>query len=105
MQKLIHQEYNTMLKFTNGDNVLLTDHGAINIEKGVALVRTTEFSLNQTLVIKDRWIRRGNHDLLWLPQEYRSCRHAYHNNTIAFGLESGQVSVLDFDFSFELSDK
>ena len=85
----------------NDDKILLTDLGTIDIEKDSALVQVNEFSPNQTLIIKSNWIRQGRYNLLWLPQEYRSGRSTFCNNTLAIGLNSGQISILEIDYFLE----
>ena len=91
--------YNTTLNFTNDDKNLLFDHGTMNIKKKSIFSSTPEFFLNQNLMVKDSWIQRDSRNFLWLPQEYRDGYSIFHNNTFAFGLHSGQVSILKFDFS------
>ena len=103
LQKFEDLTYTRTLSFTNDDKVLLTSTGPINIEEKRVLVRATEFSSTQTLIIRDSWIRQGSHDLLWLPHEYRRGVSAFHDNTFAFGLHSGQVIYLEFDFSSGIS--
>ena len=103
IQKFEDLAYTKTLSFTNENKILLTDTESISIEKKRVLVRATEFSSNQTLKVKNSWIRQGSHDLLWLPQEYRSGVSAFHDNTFAFGLHSGQVSILGFDLSSDIS--
>ena len=94
VQKFENMRYITTLKFTNDDKNLLFNRGTINIKKKSVFVST------QTLMIKNSWIRRDNRDFLWLPQEYRHGCSTFHDNTFAFGLHSGQVSILKFVFSF-----
>jgi hypothetical protein len=53
---------------------------------------------NETVVIKNGWIRRVECNLLWLPQEYRSGRSAFNGNTIAIGLNSGQVRFIQREY-------
>ena len=98
VQKVEDLEYIRTLKFMNDDKILHTNIGTINIEKDPALVRVTEFCPNQTLIIKDSWIRQGSHNLLWLPQEYRIGLSTFHKNTLAIGLHSGQISILEIDY-------
>lgn len=103
VQKFKDEGYIRTLNFTNDDKILLTNVRNLNIEKDFALVRITKFSQNQTLIIKYSWIRQGSHDLLWLPQEYRSGCSAFHDDTFAFGLSSGQVSIVKLDFPSDIS--
>ena len=97
VQKLEIGEPIDTLCFTNDNKVLLTNHGTIDIEKGSIPVLAPESSLNQTLMTHGSWIRQGSRDLLWLPQEYRSGLSAFHGNTFAFGLHSGQVSFIELN--------
>ncbi len=99
VQKFETIGYITTLYFTNDDKILLTNRGIINIKKKFVFVSTPESFSNQTL-IKHSWIQRDSRDFLWLPQEYRAGCSTFHDNTFAFGLHSGQVSILKFDFSF-----
>ncbi|KAJ5718047.1 vegetative incompatibility protein HET-E-1 [Penicillium malachiteum] len=43
------------------------------------------------------FIKRGEEDIIWLPQEYRATCVATHNNTVVLGHEMGSVSFFDFD--------
>lgn len=99
IQKLENVGYNTTLIFTNDNKNLRFDHGTMLIEKESLLVPTSEVFSNQTLIIEGSWIRQDNHNLLWLPQEYRNCCLTFNDNTFAFGLHSGRVSFLKVDFS------
>ena len=98
LQKFEDLGYIRTLKFTNDNKILYTGIGTIDIEKDPALILMTEFSLNQTLIIKDSWIRQGSYNLLQLPQEYRSGLLTFYNNTLAIGLYSGYISILEIDY-------
>lgn len=100
VQKLEGMGYITMLNFTNDNKNLLSDRGTINIQKKSIIVSTPNLSSDQMLMVKDSWIRRDERDFLWLPQEYRHGCSAFCDNSFAFGLHSGQVSILQFDFLF-----
>jgi len=104
VQKLETGEIIDTLSFTNDNKVLLTNRGIIDIEKGSIPVSAPKSSPNQTLMIYGSWIRQGSRNLLWLPQEYRSSLSAFHGNTFAFGLYSGQVRFIELDFPFQLFD-
>ncbi len=99
IQKLENVGYNTTLILTNDNKNLRFDHGTMLIEKESLLVPTSELFSNQKLIIEGNWIRQ-DYNLLWLPQEYRNSCSIFHDNTFAFGLHSGWVSFLKFDFSF-----
>ena len=78
--------------------ILYTNLGTIDIEEDSALIRVIKFSLNQILIIKDSWIRQGSYNFLWLPQEYRSGYLTFYKKTLAIGLHSGQISILEIDY-------
>ncbi len=103
VQKFENMKYITMLNFTNDDNILLADYRTINVKKKFAFISTSEFFSNQTLMIKNSWIQRDGCNFLWLPQEDRASCSTFHDNTFAFGLQSGQVRILQFDFPFYIS--
>jgi len=97
VQKFEVLGYIATLDFTNGNKILSTNLGTINIEKKNTLAGVTKISPNQTLMINNSWIERGNYNLLWLPQEYRSGCSTFCNGTFGFGLNSGQISFLEVD--------
>ena len=101
VQKFEVLGYIATLDFTNGNKILSTNLGTINIEKKNTLAGVTKISPNQTLMINNSWIGRGNYNLLWLPQEYRSGCSTFCNGTFGFGLNSGQISFLEVDYSFK----
>ena len=103
VQKFENMGYIRKLNFTNDDKNLLTDQGTLSIKKKFISIPTPESSSHQTLMIRNNWIQRDNRNFLWLPQEYRDSCSTFYNNTFAFGLHSGQVSILNIDFSFQLS--
>ena len=95
-QKLEEIGFISRLDFANDDENLLFDHGTINFKDKSTVFSTAKLSSDQSFMRKDNWIRRDDSNFLWLPQEYRDCRLAFYNNTLAFGLSSGQVSILQF---------
>ena len=103
MQKLEIGRIIDTLSFTNDNKVLLTNRGTIAIGKRSVLAPVANLSPNQTSMMCGSWIQQDGRDLLWLPQEYRSGLSAFHGNTFAFGLNSGQVSFIELDFPFQPS--
>ena len=95
-KKLEEMGYITRLDFANDNENLLSNGGVIDIKKKSIMALTPNLSSDQSLMIKDNWIQRDNRNFLWLPQEYREGRSAFYNNAFAFGLHSGQVSILQF---------
>jgi len=103
VQKLEAVRRNLTLNLTNDNKVFLTNRETVDIEKESIPVPAPESSTNQTLMIKDSWIRRGSRNLLWLPQEYRSGCSTFRGKVFAFGLHSGQVSFIELSFPFQSS--
>jgi len=87
----------TTIKFTIGSKTLLTNRGALSIDDRLLPGKAIRPSTDETITIKNEWIQRGECNLLWLPQEYRSGCSAFHGNTIAIGLNSGQVRFIQLD--------
>jgi WD40 repeat protein len=87
----------TAIKFTIDNKTLLTNRGTLSIDDQLLSGQAIESLINETIVIKNEWIRRGECNLLWLPQEYRSGCSAFNGNTIAIGLNSGQVTFIQLN--------
>jgi hypothetical protein len=96
VQKFQNMPGITTITFTLDNKILLTNRGAMHIDNGSIHALALEPS---TYIIKNNWIQRKNCNLLWLPQEYRSDRSAFYNNTFAIGRHSGQVSFIQFDYT------
>jgi WD40 repeat protein len=99
VQKFDNAGYIETLGLTEDNKAILTNQRAIQIDSRSALVPARESFTNMTIMIRDGWIRRGSHDLLWLPQEYRSGRSVFCGNSFAFGLHSGQVTFIELKSS------
>ncbi|KIX03238.1 uncharacterized protein Z518_06790 [Rhinocladiella mackenziei CBS 650.93] len=89
--------------FSLGDTALRTNQGIMSIDNKFIPCLTFESSAWQPITMNDAWIRQGEHDLLWLPLEYRRSPSAFYGNTIAIGLRSGQVGFIQLDY-LEVSD-
>ena len=92
-----------MVSFSFSDTALLTNRGIISIDNRSIPRLNLEHSSEKFIAIKQAWIRQGDYDLLWLPQEYRSGCSAFSGNTIAIGLNSSQVSFIQLD-NLEIPD-
>ena len=71
LQKLEHIAGITTIGFTIDNKTLLTDRGAVDIGNESSPVPDPKSSPSNTM-IRNNWIRQGNHNVLWLPPEYRS---------------------------------
>ena len=87
----------TTIKFAIDNKILLTNRGGLSIDDRLLSDQVIKSLTNETILIKSEWIRRGECNLLWLPQEYRSGCSAFDRNTIAIGLSSGQVRFIQLD--------
>jgi WD40 repeat protein len=92
----------TTIQFAADNSTLFTNRGALSIENQFLSTQATEPSINETVIIKQGWIQRGRHNLLWLPQEYRSGCSAFKRNMIAIGLNSGQVRFIQLNHSLSI---
>ena len=97
VQKFEDMPFITTIKFTIDNRTLLTNRGSLSIDNGLLLSQAIESLTNETIAIKNEWIRRGEYNLLWLPHEYRSSCLAFDGNTVAIGLNSGQVSFIQLN--------
>jgi WD40 repeat protein len=84
----------TAISFSFDNTALLTNRGTISIDDKSIPYLALESSTGKHITIRQEWVRQGDYNLLWLPQEYRSGYLAFHGNTIAFGLNSGQVTFI-----------
>jgi WD40 repeat protein len=97
VQKLENVPEVTTISFTIDNKTLLTDRGAISINNESITLSAYGIFTDNTIMIRNDWIQRGNYNFLWLPQEYRSARSAFHGNTLALGQNSGQVCFIEID--------
>ncbi|KIX02675.1 uncharacterized protein Z518_08617 [Rhinocladiella mackenziei CBS 650.93] len=86
----------TTISFSLDNTALLTNRGTISIDDKT-LCSTIESSNETAITIKNGWLRQGDYNLLWLPLEYRRDSSAFYGNTIAIGLNSGQVKFIQLD--------
>ena len=82
------------IRFSIDNKTLLTNRGAIAIGYESVSGPALESSTNKPSKIKNDWIQQNDHNLLWLPQEYRSAPSAFCDDTFAFGLHSGHISLI-----------
>ena len=75
----------TTISLTLDNKILLTNRGAIYIDNESIHTPALESLTDKTSTIKNDWIQRNNHNLLWLPQEYRSACSAFCGNIFAIG--------------------
>ena len=94
VQKFEHILFVTTVKFTIDNKTLLTNRGTLSIDNRLLPGQAIESLTNETIMIENEWIRRGECNHLWLPQEYRSGCSAFDGNTMAIGLNSGQVRFI-----------
>jgi WD40 repeat protein len=80
------------IAFSSDKNTLLTDSGVITIAH-----RVEQRHIDKSLTIGNDWIKKGGHNTLWLPHEYRSDCTAFHGGIFAIGLNSGRVAFIEFE--------
>jgi hypothetical protein len=93
------REYSRHLRdqFSIDDNTILTNRGAVSVDKEPSAGMALESSTDQANMIMNDWIQRKSRNFLWLPHEYRSARLAFCDGMFAFGLHSGQVRFIQLD--------
>ena len=96
MQKLENISGVATISFTIDNKTLLTNRGAMSINNEA--ITLSNYG-SPTYIIRNDWVRRGNRNYLWLPQEYRTNCSAFYGNMLALGRKSGQVSFIQFDES------
>jgi WD40 repeat protein len=85
------------INFSIDDNTILTNRGAVSVDKEPSAGMALESSTDQANMIMNDWIQRKSRNFLWLPHEYRSARLAFCDGMFAFGLHSGQVRFIQLD--------
>jgi WD40 repeat protein len=89
----------TTISFTMDNKTFLPNQGALSIDDRLIPDQAIKTLANETIMVKNGWIRRGESNLLWLPQEYRSGCLTSNGDTIAIGLNSDQVRFIQLNGS------
>ena len=96
-------EFLRKLEFSNDNGILFSDEGIIDLKANTMVLSDHAIPSNSPLTVEDCWVRWDDRDFLWLPREYRGthgvAQIAIRGSAVAFGLRSGQVSILQFDLS------
>jgi len=79
------------------NKALPTNRGNICDGIAPASVKALNFHGDNTLALNHNWIEHCGHEILWLPQEYRSNVSALCDSTLAIGQNSGLVSFLKIE--------
>lgn len=99
------------LSFPDDESCLRTDRGVLDITQGIAgpapfPPSTPAIPITRTpppptpaLFVRERCIVRGSEALLLLPPDHRATSVAVFKDTVVLGHASGQVSIIEFDFS------
>jgi WD40 repeat protein len=99
--KLWNTQSNDLLQtFASGDassrllypvdgSYLVTDHGSIAFKDEPV----SHYSIDKT----KSWITWNDHNVLWLPPEFRPACHEVKTNVLAMGHYSGRICVIEFD--------
>lgn len=81
-----------------------TDGTHLTTDCGVVYLNTSSFKRDQArkwpnLLIKDQWIMADTQKLLWLPPQFRGKSSTVHWENVYLGDSTGNVRLLQFDFS------
>ncbi|KAK6360849.1 hypothetical protein TWF730_006965 [Orbilia blumenaviensis] len=84
------------ISFSETGPYLLVDNGYLNIAKFYNPQPVPTLKPQHAFHLRENWITRDGERILWLPQEHRPYRFAFHHNTFMIGTESGLVYFLRF---------
>jgi hypothetical protein len=89
------------LSFSIDESCLETDGGLLNLTipldpSGEVLSRP---ALPRGIFVKERWVARGEENMLWLPSDYRSTSVVVRGSVVILGHASGRISFLKFALS------
>ncbi len=89
------------LKFSPNGRVLTTDRGAhrLPLLSPSATAADASADPSYALALMNDWLTCDLENLIWIPPHFRTSEVATSDQVIAFGLGSGEVVVLSFDFS------
>ena len=96
-------EIGRRLHFSADMSYLITDRGTLSIKSipEGSLIPSSASPPTLNLAADIKWVVYGPKALLWLPPQYRPnpAYHpvAVHNNLVALGHRSGQVTIIEFD--------
>ncbi|KAI8628847.1 quinon protein alcohol dehydrogenase-like superfamily [Xylariaceae sp. FL1651] len=79
-----------------------TRSGYISTNRGLLRITSedltvTDFNIN-SLFVGGSWVMNNGRKVLWLPSEYSSGNIAVKDNLVVFGLASGEVTFMEFNF-------
>nr|POF13754.1 vegetative incompatibility protein het-e-1 [Quercus suber] len=97
MQKLETGRYVSDMSFASDGKSLLTNIGRFNVRVPVAAIATNTQVQTPGLTLNIDWIQHQDHNLLWLPHEYRGFCSTVRSSTLVIGQRSGAVSFFRYD--------
>ena len=83
------------ISFSRDGQYLETDRGLLSLPSSSNPSPPQVLPLRQIFVERD-WITRDGEKLLWLPSNYKVRSLALHNNTLAMGHASGEITFIEF---------
>jgi WD40 repeat protein len=100
-QTIVVNEVTYSLVFSNDGLRLTTDTSSINLgsidlgppSSGSIQVEPSSFSIDKV----KSWIMWKEHNILWLPSEYRPSCQAVQNGVVVIGDYSGRVTIIRFN--------
>ncbi|KAK6541064.1 hypothetical protein TWF694_008441 [Orbilia ellipsospora] len=112
LQKIEHPEQIHSIWFSSeGETLVLTNDDSVQLweahNRAPPGILEEQPPVSLSLVYKEtkpkvyiegEWIKRGKERLIWLPYSYRRNCSAVHNDLIAFGHESGEISYIELKF-------
>jgi len=83
------------ISFSRYSQYLKTNRGLLSLQSSFNLFPPQAPSLYR-IFVKGDWITRDGENLLWLPSSYKAGCSALHDNMLAMGHESGEVTFIEF---------
>ena len=96
----IEHAYQGHLSFSMDGSQLEMDGRRITVPSSNNLPPNTKGPVDASsppfMSVEGAWVRYKDHNVLWLPRNYRPGVYAFHGNTLVLGSESGRVTFIRF---------
>ncbi|KAF6837184.1 vegetative incompatibility protein het-e-1 [Colletotrichum plurivorum] len=88
------------MRFSESGSLLSTSEGNFDLDWSAGPLKLTPRveEPDDYYVSKDQWIMKGSTRLLWLPVDYRPHSHSVWGSTVALGLSSGALVILQLAY-------
>jgi hypothetical protein len=87
------------LSFSSDGRYLETNRGLLDLDPSRDLT-DHEARLPGIIFVKNEWVCRDGHEVLWLPRDYRGPCLAFRDNLLVIGRVFDQVAFMEFSASY-----